>query len=76
MKNQKIFSGWLKLIVILFAVLGSIAAVVIHLGESSLTDLDVFGTVDEFAFTTQNGELFGTVDMRGKISVVDFIFTN
>ncbi|MFC1555878.1 SCO family protein [candidate division KSB1 bacterium] len=76
MNNRKIFSGWLKLLVILFAVLGSIAAVVIHLGASSLTNLDVLGNVDEFAFTSQEGELFGTTQMQGKISIVDFIFTN
>ena len=76
MERHPLFSGWFRLSAILFVILGMIAAVVITCAEESRTDLDVFGTVGDFSFTAHTGEPFGSEQMRGKISVVDFIFTN
>lgn len=32
--------------------------------------------VDDFTFTDQNGQSFGLSDLKGKVWVADFIFTN
>lgn len=44
--------------------------------QSQQTSLDVYGEVPAFEFIDQNSEPFGRDDLTGKISVVDFIFTN
>ncbi|MDQ6940295.1 MAG: SCO family protein, partial [Verrucomicrobiota bacterium] len=38
--------------------------------------LDSLGTIPEFRLTNQNGQPFGSADLKGKIWVADFIFTS
>lgn len=51
------------------------AYLVIQQAETSRANLPVLNSLPEFEFVRQDGEPFGTEDMFGKISVVDFIFT-
>ena len=37
--------------------------------------IDVYGEVPQFDFTAHTGESFGIEDMKGAVSIVDFIFT-
>ncbi len=38
-------------------------------------DLPVLATVPEFTFTAENGENFGSEDLKGKVYIANFIFT-
>ncbi len=58
----------------LLAALGG--ALVISQASKSRTDLPILWQVPEFEFTERSSQPFGLDDMKGKISVVDFIFTN
>ncbi|RME00857.1 MAG: SCO family protein [Calditrichaeota bacterium] len=44
--------------------------------RSSQKPLPVYGFVPEFRFTESHGTSFGLEDLKGKISVVDFVFTS
>jgi protein SCO1/2 len=57
-------------------VLALLAALVISSADSSRDSLPVLGEVPGFQFTERNGEPFGLAQMKGRINVVDFIFTN
>lgn len=57
-------------------VLALLAALVITSAEKSHDKMPVLGKVPQFTFTERSGQPFGLDDMKGKISVVDFIFTN
>jgi protein SCO1/2 len=61
-------------IVILILLLGATA--VIQWAQHSRNQLPVLGTVPSFEMTNHRGETFGREDLMGKISIVDFIFTN
>jgi protein SCO1/2 len=56
-------------------VLGITATYVILEAKSSQRELEVLGTVSQFQLTERSGLEFGLDEMRGKINVVDFIFT-
>lgn len=58
------------------ALLGVTALFVIDRADRSRQSLPVIDPVPEFQFTERGGASFGTADLKGKISVVDFIFTN
>ena len=57
-------------------VLGLTATFVIIEARNSLVELPVLSTVPNFELLERNGAAFGSTDLQGKISVVDFIFTN
>jgi protein SCO1/2 len=57
--------------------LGVLAVVVVSWANSSLSQLPVWGEVPEFEFVAaSSGEPFGLEQMKGKVNIVDFIFTN
>lgn len=56
--------------------LGITATFVIFEARSSLRELPVLAAVPKFELTERNGASFGSQDLQGRISVVDFIFTN
>lgn len=62
------------LILAVFMAIGG--ALVIYQANRSRSAIPELWTVPEFEFTERDGQPFGFVDMKGKISVVDFIFTN
>jgi len=64
---------WGISVVILLAV---IAWIVINQAEKSRADLPEYGAVPNFEFVNQDGDPFGTEEITGKITVLDFIFTN
>ena len=64
---------WSMLVVALLAV-G--ALFVIDRAEKSRQSLPVIDPVPAFEFTARNGQPFGMEDLKGKINVVDFVFTN
>lgn len=57
-------------------ILGVTATFVIIEAQSSQSDLEILGTVPPFELTERSGLRFGTEDMKGKLSVIDFIFTS
>ncbi len=57
-------------------ILAIVAAVVISKANKSRAKIPVYGTVPQFEFMTQNGNPFGTPDLQGKITVLDFVFTH
>jgi len=62
--------------IILAAFMAIGGAMVIYQAEKSRSSIPELWTVPEFEFTERSGEAFGLDDMKGKINVVDFIFTN
>jgi protein SCO1/2 len=49
---------------------------IIGLAENSRSQLPLLGRVPDFEFIAQDGSPFGLDDMKGRISIVDFIFTS
>jgi len=64
---------WAAAIVLILAV---IAAVTIRQADQSRADIPVLGTVPDFQYVNQNGDVYGAADLEGKITVLDFIFTS
>jgi protein SCO1/2 len=56
--------------------LSVIALAVIYFARQSRSDLKVYGKVPAFEFTEQNGQPFGTSEMKGEINIVNFFFTS
>jgi protein SCO1/2 len=75
LKERRFPIGLLIGIIVAFA-LGIGGLMVISMAEKSRADLPLVGEVPEFEFIKQDGAPFGLKDMKGKISVVDFIFTS
>ena len=73
-KDNSIKTFYVGISVILIFVL--LSAVVIRQAEHSRSNLPVIGRVPTFEFTERSGMPFGTANMLGAISIVDFIFTN
>lgn len=71
-----------KIKIILFSALfvfGSLAlfaSYVINSAEKSREELIEYGSVPNFTFTERDGSEFGLKDMKGHITIVDFIFTS
>ncbi len=57
-------------------VLALLAFFVINSAEASRQKIPVLGQIPEFHFVDQSGKPFGVDQFKGKISVVDFFFTN
>lgn len=60
---------------VLVVILAVFATLVLRQAESSKNQLPVLGVMPEFSFVNQDGEPFGSAQMMGKVSVVDFMFT-
>lgn len=76
MKNKifpyyKIFMSIITLTIIIV----SIKFIKDYSQEKTQNDLPYFGTIMPFEFTNQSGQPFGAVQLKSKITVVDFIFT-
>ena len=50
--------------------------VIFQANQSRIEAIDIYGEVPAFEFTAHSGEPFGTDNMKGSLSVVDFIFTS
>ncbi|MCP4632325.1 MAG: SCO family protein [candidate division Zixibacteria bacterium] len=77
MSYAKSFPKMLILSVAAMLILGALAIVVVDQANRSRSEIPVWGEVSDFEFTAaHNGEPFGLEQMKGKLNVVDFIFTN
>jgi protein SCO1/2 len=76
MKSERKFPIGVLLGIIAAFILGLGGLIVIGLAENSRTRLPLLGQVPEFEFTRQDGSEFGLKEMKGRISIVDFIFTS
>jgi protein SCO1/2 len=63
-------------VLIIVALLAIVASVLFIQAEQSRRDLPILGDVPPFAFDNAHGGLFGREQFDGKITIVDFIFTN
>jgi len=66
----------LVIIVIALVVFALIASAVVNRAHRSRSIVLDLGEVPDFEFTRSNGQPYGLNDMKGKLNVVDFIFTN
>ncbi len=57
-------------------ILGLTASFVLIEAQASRSELEVLGAVPPFELTERSGLSFGSDDLKGKINVVDFIFTS
>jgi len=57
-------------------IMAVIALFVIWQANRSRADIPVYGKVPQFEFVTQNSNSFGRNNLNGKITVLDFFFTN
>jgi len=76
MSNQKGFPKLPILIVSAMIILALMAFLVINQADKSRSEIPVLGNVPEFEYIERGGQPFGLADMIGKISIVDFMFTN
>lgn len=77
MTNKKPYPKMLILIVIAMLVLGTLAVVVVSQANISRSRIPVLGELGNFQLIeSRSGEAIGPADLRGKICVYDFIFTN
>jgi len=58
-----------------FFILAVMALLVINQARRSRAEIPILAQLPEFTFIQQNGQPFELINMKGKISVVDFIFT-
>ena len=68
-----------KLVILIIAaliILTIMALLVINQADHSRSVLPLLGTVPGFEFTERSGTPFGSENMKGKINVVDFMFSN
>ncbi|MFZ5981199.1 MAG: SCO family protein [Candidatus Zixiibacteriota bacterium] len=76
MSNVKSYPKMLIWTILAMVLLGLLAALVVSQAEKSQSQITVWGSLPEFSFTAaHNGEPFGLEQMKGKITVVNFIFT-
>ncbi|MGH8014814.1 MAG: SCO family protein, partial [Candidatus Zixiibacteriota bacterium] len=76
MASQTKYSAAILIVGAVVLILGVTATFVIIEAQSSKSDLEVLGTVPPFELTERSGLSYGTTQMKGKIIVVDFIFTS
>ncbi len=70
------FGGPAKLVIVGTVALMLLAIFVVRSADASRADIPDLATVPPFQFVDQEGKPFGLTQMEGKISVVDFFFTN
>ena len=58
-----------------FFILAVASLLVINQARRSRNEVPVLGQLPDFTFTERSGRPFGLADMKGRINVVDFIFT-
>lgn len=67
---------WLISIAVLFLLLAIGAWFVINKAETARAQLPILGEIPPFEFVERSGETYSLENLKGKIHVVDFIFTN
>jgi protein SCO1/2 len=76
MQSERRFPAGIIIGIAAAFVLGLGGLLIIGMAERSRSGLPLLGQVPEFEFIKQDGSPFGLKNMKGKISIVDFIFTS
>ena len=77
MPSNKSYPKLLIYAVTAMLILGTLAILVVNQANRSREQLPVYGKLTDFEFTAAHNEKpFGSIQMIGKINVVDFIFTS
>lgn len=74
--NRPHFPNVTLIIAVMLIVFTALALFVIRWADISRTSPPVLATLPDFTFVSYENKPFGLADMKGKITVVDFIFTN
>lgn len=75
MNSRKSMAGIFLLVLVALIILGSLAYWVITEADRSRYQIPVLGKLPGFKFIDQDGRPFGSGNLHGKITVIDFIFT-
>jgi protein SCO1/2 len=75
MDKNRLFPQLIVWLTILSIVMLFVGIILIKPFSKDKSDLPVLGHLPDFNFTQSNGQTFGLADMKGKINVVDFMFT-
>jgi len=75
LQSEKILKGWFLGVIVVVLFMGLGASFVIDKAESSRAAIDVIKPVPPFDFMGHRGDPFSLEDMKGIVSVIDFIFT-
>jgi protein SCO1 len=76
MSTKKAYPKMLFMIIFVMLLFGIMATLVINQANKSRSKLPIWNTLTDFQFTAaHNGQPFGLEQMKGKLSVVDFVFT-
>jgi protein SCO1 len=76
MPSDRKFPMMIPIVAVLALILGLGGLLVIRTAEKSRDTLPMLGSVPPFEGVNQDGTPFGLPSLQGKISVVDFMFTN
>jgi protein SCO1/2 len=76
MSQQAKFPAALLWVIVLACIMAVGGALVIDRANKSRSEIPVLWEVPDFEFVESSGRPFGLGDIKGKINVVDFIFTN
>lgn len=76
MDKNKLFPQLIIWLTVLSVVILFVGIILIKPPNSNQTELPILGSLPDFAFTQSNGQPFGLAEMKGKINVVDFMFTS
>jgi protein SCO1 len=76
MPSDRKFPMLIPIVAVLALILGLGGLLVIRTAEKSRDTLPLLGSVPQFEGVNQDGTPFGLPSLQGKISVVDFMFTN
>ena len=76
MQSERKFPMLIPIIAVLALILGLGGLLVIRTAEQSRNSLPILDSVPSFEAVNQDGTPFGLQSLRGKISIVDFMFTN
>ncbi len=76
MKSKKMVGRIIGVVVPIVLFLIVSASFVIYKANSSRSDLQIIAALPEFQLMTQDNELFGTKEMKGKLNLVYFFFSS
>lgn len=76
MQAIQVFIKWLFWLMLGSVIVATAVMYALNKKEGQAVKLPQLGEIPQFEFVSHHGEPFGRAQLNGKISVVDFIFTN
>lgn len=61
--------------ILVFIILGISVAAVFKYSKGRVAELPVYGKLSEFSFTASNGNSYGSMNLKNRVWIADFIFT-